>query len=162
MDYPLLKLLHIGALIFWLGPALGAWLVLKAVDKIADLSNPIAAKVSKVFFFTIVIEHVAFAVLLASGFTLAFQYGFIHTDWLQQKLYIVLLIIVPLEVVDILLGNWLTAQASKKLYAGQPMTKWDQRWIDVYHGPFTKIALLVIPISVLMVMYLAVGKGTIV
>lgn len=158
IEYSLLKLLHLGALIFWLGPPLGAWLVLKVVERDASLSDPVAAKVSKVFYWMVFLEHIAFAVLLATGFTLALKYGLMGADWLQQKLWIVLLVVVPLEVIDVLLGNWIAARASQKRHAGLPLTSWEGIGYAFYHGLFTRVALIVIPISVLCIMYLAISK----
>lgn len=159
MEYAWLKLVHLGALILWLGPALGAWWVLKAVENLDIAHHPVIARVNKVFFWTIVIEHLAFIILLVSGFALALKFGFLDTVWLQQKLHIVLLVIVPLEVVDIFLGNWLAAQASSKSYQGVRLSNMERRWLAIYHGPFTKLALMIIPLSVLLVMYLAVSKA---
>ena len=70
MEYAILKLVHLGALIFWLGPALGAWLVLKAIEN--ENIGPVTAKVSHVFFLMVTLEHVAFIVLLLTGFSMAF------------------------------------------------------------------------------------------
>ena len=160
-DYGLLKLIHIGSLILWLGPALGAWLVLRALDDKNFAGGAVAAKVSRVFYVTVIIEHVAFVGLLTSGFYLAHTYHFFGSPWLTQKLAIVLLIIVPLEVVDIILGNWLASTASKKAYAGIVLTSWERRGLEIYHGAFTKIALLVLPIAVLLILYLATSKTAI-
>lgn len=158
MEYTLLKLVHIGSLVFWLGPALGAWLVLKFANKETDYSNPVAARVSRMFFFSIVIEHVAFVVLLTTGFTLAIKYQMMGVTWLNQKLYIIMLVVIPLEVVDVLLGNWLASNAEKKLYQGRQITSWEQKALNFYHGLFTKLALILIPTSVLAIMYLVIGK----
>lgn len=158
-DYGLLKLIHIGSLILWLGPALGAWLVLRAVDDKNFTGGRIAAKVNRMFYMTVIIEHIAFMGLLASGFYLAHVYHFFGSPWLTQKLTMVLLIIVPLEVVDIILGNWLASTASKKAYAGTALRSWERRGLEIYHGAFTKIALLVLPITVLLILYLATSKA---
>lgn len=158
-EYAVLKLIHIGALIFWLGPALGAWLVLKALENNVDINNNLLAKVSKTFFLTVILEHIAFIVLLITGFILAFRYGFLNSGWLNQKLIIVLFIIVPLEIIDVLLGNWVASQASRKLYAGQSISRWEQSGLEIYHGAFTKTALVIIPISVVVIMYLAMSKS---
>ena len=161
IEYGLLKLLHIGALIFWLGPPLGAWLVLKAVEDGSYQTNSVAEKVSKVFFITLIIEHVAFVTLLLSGFYLAFTYQLFGADWLTYKLYIVLLVVVPLEIIDVLLGNWIASTASKKLYQGQSIPKWQQKGLALYHGAFTKLALIIIPLAVVAIMFLATSKTNI-
>ena len=155
MEYAILKLVHIGALIFWLGPALGAWLVLQAIKN--ENIGPVTAKVDHVFFLMVTLEHVAFIVLLLTGFSMAFLAGWFTSPWLQQKLLVVGLVIVPLEIVDIFLGNWLAAKASKSVHLGIASAQ-QRRWLALYHGPFTKLALLTIPVSVVIVMYLAVSK----
>ena len=160
IEYSLLKLLHLGALIFWLGPPLGAWLVLKVVEKETKLTDPVAARVSQVFHWMIILEHIAFAVLLTTGFMLALNYGLIGTEWLQQKLWIILLIVVPLEVVDVLLGNWIASRAARKLHSGQRLTLWENAGYKFYHGVFTQIALVAIPVSVVGIMYLAISKSS--
>ena len=156
MDYALLKVLHIGSLIFWLGPALGAWLVFKGVEK--DQINVVTAKVNNLFFTMITLEHIAFIVLLLSGFMMASYANWFTSPWLQQKLFIVGLVIVPLELVDLVLGNWLALKASRKKYEGLALTPREEKWIRLYHGPFTKLALALIPLSVFLVMLLAVSK----
>ena len=157
MGYSILKLVHIGALVLWLGPALGAWIVLKAVER--EEVNSVTAKVNRAFFAMITLEHIAFFVLLATGLYMAMMAGWFATTWVHQKLLIIGLIIIPLEVVDIVLGNWLAAKASRNLYNGQKLSRREQRWLVIYHGPFTKLAIVIIPLSVILIMYLAVSKS---
>ena len=158
-EYAILKLIHIGAFVFWLGPPLGAWLVFKAVEKDTDINKAVVAKVSKVFFWTVLLEHIAFFALLVTGSTLAYHYNWFGSEWLTQKLYIIFLIIVPLEIIDIIWGNWLASKASRDLYSGKILKPWQQQALNLYHGLFTKFALIIIPVTVLMVMYLAIGKS---
>lgn len=162
-EYGIIKLVHLGALVFWLGPPLGAWLVLKAVEDGSYKPGSLAEKVSRVFYLTVVVEHVAFIALLVTGFLMAFRYDLMGAAWLNQKIYIVFLVVVPLEIADVLLGNWIASTASRKLYAGKPLKSWERYGLEAYHGIFTKIALVVIPVSVFTIMYLAtskVGLGT--
>lgn len=156
MEYSILKLIHLGALILWLGPAFGAWIVLKFIT--SEQPNSTTAKVNQAFFTMITLEHVAFIALLASGFLMAHTAGWFASPWLSQKLMIVGAIIIPLEIIDIVLGNWLAAKASAKLSLGTASPK-QVRWLALYHGPFTKLALFVIPTTVVLVMYLAVSKA---
>lgn len=158
-EYGVNKLVHLGALVFWLGPALGAWWVLRTVENGSYAPGSVAEKVSRVFYRTVIVEHVAFIVLLVTGFLMATQYGLMGTEWVRQKLAIVLLVVVPLEIVDVILGNWVASTASSKLYAGKPLSPWEKRGLSLYHGAFTKVALLVIPLSVLIIMYLATSKA---
>lgn len=158
-EYGIIKLVHLGALVFWIGPPIGAWLVLRAVEDGSYRPGSLAEKVSRIFYLTVILEHLAFVVLLATGFLLAFQYELLGSPWLTQKLYIVFLIVVPLEIADVFLGNWVASAASKKLYSAEPVKSWQRYGLDVYHGIFTKIALLVMPLSVLAIMYLATSKA---
>lgn len=155
MEYSILKLIHIGALVLWLGPAFGAWVVLNTIEDGAQ--GPIAAKVNKAFFWMITLEHLAFVVLLTTGLWMAYSTGWFASAWLQQKLVIVGLIIIPLEIIDILLGNYLAAKASKAKYLGQASEQ-QLYWLRLYHGPFTKLAIVIIPLAVTLVMFLAVSK----
>lgn len=158
-EYGILKLVHLGALIFWLGPPLGAWLVFRAVEDGSYEPGSLAERVSRVFYLTVIIEHIAFIVLLATGFLMAFKYNLFEAAWLTQKIYVVFLVVVPLEIADILLGNWVADRASKKLYAGKALRSWERYGLDIYHGAFTRVALVVIPLSVLIIMYLATSKA---
>ncbi len=157
-EYAITKLIHIGALIFWLGPALGAWLVYKSVDTEQNKKSSLAKTVSRVFYQMIMLEHIALAALLITGILLAIQANWFSVPWLQQKLYLVGLIIIPLEVADIVLGNWLANRASGKLFSGQTLTEKEHWAHQFYHGLFTKIALILIPVSVTLIMYLAISK----
>ena len=158
-EYGILKLIHLGALVFWLGPPLGAWLVFKAVEDGSYQPGSLAQKVSRVFYLTVIVEHIAFVALLVTGYLMALKYDLLGAVWLEQKLYIVVLVVVPLEILDLFLGNWVASKASAKLYANRPISKWEKAGLDLYHGIFTKIALVVIPLSVLAIMYLATSKS---
>lgn len=158
MDYSLLKLVHLGALVFWLGPPLGAWLVLRYMQNPGVCGSSTLLSVSKVFFGTLVIEHVAFVVLLSTGYLLASGFGFFGVEWLQQKLLIILVFLVPVEIADVIFGNILAAKAAQKLYSSDELTVTENWCLNFYHGTFTKLAIAVVPVSVVIIMYLAVSK----
>ena len=159
IEYGLAKIIHLDALIFWLGPPLGAWFALKAIDSKEFVSGSVVEKVNEVFYLTLILEHVAFVALIASGVYLAVAFNMLSGDWLKQKLLIIGIIVVPLEILDVLLGNWLANTASKKLYAGGVPSHWEKRGLKIYHGIFTKIAILVMPLCVFAIMYLATTKS---
>ena len=46
--YSLLKLIHIGSLVLWLGPALGSWLVLRYMQRQQGELSPATGLVYKV------------------------------------------------------------------------------------------------------------------
>jgi hypothetical protein len=156
--YSLLKVIHIGSLIMWLGPALGPWLVLRYVQQQQGEMSSATSLVYKVFFLTLTLEHLAFCLLLISGTWMAFGYGWIDMPWLQNKLWLVLLLIIPLEIVDIWLGNWKVQQLIKQRALGMELTNKQQGFIQFYHKGFTQLALLTLPVTVLVIMWLAVSK----
>lgn len=156
--YSLLKVIHIGSLIIWLGPALGSWLVLRYVQQQQGEMSSATSLVYKVFFLTLTLEHLAFCLLLISGTWMAFGYGWIDMPWLQNKLWLVLLLIIPLEIVDIWLGNWKVQQLIKQRALGVELTSTQQGFIQFYHKGFTHLALLTLPVTVLVIMWLAVSK----
>ena len=135
--------------------------MVRAVADNASRFKVLVGKINRIFFLTIVLEHLAFLALIASGVALALRFGFWGQEWLNAKLLIVGVIIVPLEIVDVLLGNWLAAKASEKYFSGKNLSAFEQRCLTIYHGLFTKIALLIIPLSVVAVMFIAISKMSI-
>ncbi|PKM17975.1 MAG: DUF2269 domain-containing protein [Gammaproteobacteria bacterium HGW-Gammaproteobacteria-15] len=158
--YAALKVLHLGSLIMWLGPAIGSWLVLRYMQQQEGELSTATAKVYRVFFWTITLEHIALCSLLLSGAAMAFHYGSIAMPWLQQKLWLVLLLIVPLEIVDICLGNWKVKKLTEKRSRGTALSQREQAMISFYHKGFTNLALITLPLAVLVIMWLAVSKQT--
>jgi len=156
--YSLLKVMHIGAFMLWLGPALGSWLVLRYMQQQQGEMSPATGLVYKVFFLTLTLEHIAFVTLLLTGSLMAYQVGWFYTPWLQQKLWLVLLVIVPLEIVDIWLGNWQAKRIVELRSLGHPLSARQEQLLQFYHQGFTKLALLVMPATILLIMWLAVSK----
>lgn len=156
--YSLVKVLHISSFMLWLGPALGSWLVLKFMQREQGETSVATSLVYRVFFFTLTIEHLAFASLLVTGSWLAITAGWLGSPWLWQKLAVVLLLVLPLELVDIYVGNWQAKRLVSLRSQGQPLSDSQQRLLLFYHGPFTKLALLLLPGSVFLILWLAVSK----
>lgn len=155
LTYSLLKVIHLGALILWIGPALGAWLVLRKARAVYDVQSREYQLIERVFLGTLIIEHLAFITLLASGILMASQLGWWQAEWLQQKLWLVSGIIV-LEVIDIALGNWLLVRLHRRRARGQPLAT--SRAEAFYHGIFTRVALFALPPASLAIIWLAVSK----
>ncbi|GAA6154225.1 hypothetical protein [Pseudoteredinibacter isoporae] len=159
MDYTLVKILHIGALIMWLGPPLGAWLMLRQAKAACEDDTQLFEQY-RLFYRLIALEHVALLFLLGSGLWLASQYALWPSPWLQQKLILVFAVLVPIELVDLVLANVLLPRIHQKQYDGGRLTTWQQTLQSVYHGPFTYFAVFVIPLLTLSIMYLVVSKQT--
>lgn len=160
MLYALTKLAHIGALIFWIGPALGSWLVLRRARLEKGENWPANGLIYRVFISTLVIEHIAFVVLLVTGVVLAHSYGWWPAEWLRWKLWLVVAVLIPFEVVDVYLGNWKLSQFTRRRAAGVPLSQLDHNLVRFYHGPFTWSAIVVLPVTVFVILFLAVAKST--
>lgn len=152
-----LKILHIGALIFWLGPSLGAWLVLLATRKYVGEITPAAHLAYRIFIKLLIVEHIAFVALIISGFGMVYLvYGF-NQPWLQWKLLIILLFVVPLEMLDIWYGNIKLPQIFSRFNeAGYDTTQ--SKTLHIYHVYVTRTAIAIIPASVLIIMWLVIAK----
>ena len=87
-----------------------------------------------------------------------FYWSWAHA-WLGYKLLIILIVIIPIEIVDIYLGNWKVEKLVEKRRDGVTLTSQEESVIDFYHGVFTKTAILLIPTSVICIMWLAISKG---
>ncbi len=152
-----LKILHIGALIFWLGPSLGAWCMLMALRQREGEFTSATHLGYKVFIQMLILEHIAFVCLLASGIAMAaLLFGFAQ-PWLQWKLLIILLVIIPLEIADIWYGNIKLPQIFAQLNA-QGYDKLSSARLHIYHVYVTRTAIAVIPVSVLAIMWLVIAK----
>lgn len=162
MIYSILKTVHLGALTLWLGPALGSWLVLIYSQRINGERAESTALIYKVFFVTITLEHIAFVVLLSTGGMMAYMYDMLQYPWLSQKWMLILAIIIPLEIVDVWLGNWKVKKLVEKRISGVELTKREGLYIHHYHTTFTRLALVVLPVVVLLIMWLAVSKNGII
>lgn len=152
-----LKIVHIGSLIFWLGPSLGAWFILMAMRKQLGEITPATHLAYRIFIKTLILEHVAFIALLASGIGMAILVFGFNQAWLQWKLLIILLLIIPLEILDIWYGNIKLPQIFSRLNEAGYDTK-QTRTLHIYHTYITRIAIAIIPISVLAIMWLVIAK----
>lgn len=152
-----LKILHLGSLIFWLGPSLGAWFVLLATRKHVGEITPAAHLAYRIFIKLLIVEHVAFVALIISGVGMAhLVFGF-NQPWLQWKLLIILLFVVPLEVLDIWYGNIKLPQIFSRFNeAGYDAAQ--SKTLHIYHVYVTRAAIAIIPLSVLAIMWLVIAK----
>ncbi|MBK8187339.1 MAG: DUF2269 family protein [Cellvibrio sp.] len=152
-----LKIIHIGSLIFWLGPSLGAWFCLLSLRKYGGEFSSSTQKIYQVFIKMLIVEHIAFITLLISGFGMAFFWFGFHQAWIQWKLLIILLFIVPLEIIDIWYGNIKMARIfsspERKYYTSD-----ETQTLVVYHRYVTGAAIIIIPIAVLSIFWLVIAK----
>ncbi len=158
--FPIVKVIHLGALVIWLGPSGGAWMVLMLARHKAGEPSLVTHYLYRGFFQMLWLEHVAFFALLASGITLLWMYGFdaIDATWLKLKLAIVIAIILPIEVPDL----WFSHRGLPQIFASRrpdaPYTGHEKRLLDAYHRRFVPIFLPILLAAVVVVMWLAVAK----
>lgn len=152
-----LKILHIGSLVFWLGPSLGAWFMLIAMRKQIGEITPTTHLAYRIFIKMLILEHVAFMTLIVTGTGMAITVFGISQPWLQWKLLIILLLIVPLEILDIWYGNIKLSQIFSRFNEAGYDTK-QMRILHIYHSVVTRIAIAIIPISVLAIIWLVTAK----
>lgn len=153
-----LKLIHIGALMFWIGPALGGWWMLRLANHRFGEPGMVSQFFYQAFLRLLWVEHVAFVCLLASGGALAAVQGWFGQSWLTAKLVVVVCIIVPMEATDIWLGHVRLPALFRQRHPSRPYSREESGLLAFYHGRFTGLALWTMPAAVTAVLWLAVSK----
>ena len=85
-SYVVLKAIHIASLIFWLGPSLGAWWLLRATTHRFGEPSLTSQFLYRMFLKVAGVEHIALLTLLASGILIAFITDSFTQSWLILKL----------------------------------------------------------------------------
>jgi hypothetical protein len=158
--FPVLKVIHIGALVIWLGPSGGAWMVLMFARRKAGEPSIVTDYFYRGFFQMLWLEHLGFFTLLGSGVILLSLYGFgaIETSWLKYKLLLVFLVVIPIEAADL----WFSHRGLPKIFAlrrpDAPYTEKEKAVLDLYHRRFVPIALPILLAATVLIMWLAVAK----
>ena len=104
---PVVKLMHIGGLILWLGPSGGAWLLLQLAKRRMDQQDIEYRDLYRDFLKFFWVEHFGLFLLITSGVLLLSMYGYSALDWtwLKLKLALVLCVILPIEAMDMWFGH---------------------------------------------------------
>ena len=158
--FPIVKVIHLGALVIWLGPSGGAWMVLMLARHKAGEPSLVTHYLYRGFFQMLWLEHLGFFTLIASGAVLLGMYGFgaLEATWLKVKLALVLLVIIPIEVPDL----WFSHRGLPEIFASRrpdaPYTESEQRLLDAYHRRFVPIFLPILLVAVVVIMWLAIAK----
>jgi hypothetical protein len=158
--FPVVKVVHLGALVIWLGPSGGAWMVLMLARREVAEPSLVTHYLYRGFFQMLWLEHVGFFALLASGVALLAMYGFgaVEATWLKLKLAIVMLVILPIEIPDL----WFSHRGLPRIFASRrpesPYTENEKRILDSYHRRFVPFLLPILLIAVVVIMWLAVAK----
>jgi hypothetical protein len=154
-----LKLVHIGALVFWIGPTLGAWWMLRVANQRFGEPGMVSQHLYRAFLRLLWVEHIAFVTLLASGASLAWLHGWFGQPWLNAKLLLVLAVVLPMELLDIWLGHVRLPRLFHHRHPSRPYSAKESALLALYHGRLTRIALWVMPLAVTGIIWLAVGKA---
>jgi hypothetical protein len=154
-----IKLVHIGALVFWIGPTLGGWWMLRVANHRFGEPGMVSQHLYQAFLRLLWVEHLAFAALLASGVLLAWRHGWFGQPWLNVKLLLVLAVVLPLELLDIWLGHVCLPRLFRHRHPSRPYAAWETAMLERYHGRLTRVALWLMPPAVTGIIWLAVGKA---
>ena len=157
--FPFAKLLHIAGLILWLGPSGGAWLLVQLSKRRLDQQSPEYNDLYRDFIKFFWVEHLGLFLLLGSGVLLLTMYGYSALDWrwLQVKIALILLILVPIEVVDIWFGHvrlpGLFSSTSRDTSVKSKMNG-----LELYERRFVPITLPILLVTVVGIMWLAIAR----
>jgi len=156
---PLLKLLHIGGLILWLGPSGGAWLLLQKAKRRLDPQTPEYRALYRDFLPFFWVEHLGLLLLLASGVLLLSIYGHaaLSWTWLEIKLALVIGVVLPIEIIDIWFGHVrLPRWFATRKRPGAGYRAYDA--YAAYERKFVPISLPLLLAAVVAILWLAIAK----
>ena len=161
--FPLIKLLHIGGLILWLGPSGGAWLLLQLAKRQISEQSVDFRKLYGEYLKFFWVEHLGLFLLIVSGLLLLGTYGYAALDWmwLKLKLALIICVIAPIEALDIWFGHIrLPRQFSSNQWRSEP--KEDEKGkinsYEFYERRFAPISLPPLLLTVVAIMWLAIAK----
>lgn len=156
--YVLLKAIHIASLIFWLGPTLGAWWLLRTASYRFGEPSMISQFLYQMFLRITGIEHIALITLLVSGSLMAIITGSFTQDWFIVKLFLIILIVLPLEVIDIWYCHYKLPALFHERHPSRPYATDEKLLLHNYHSRFVPLALVCIPLTVMSIFWLVIGK----
>jgi uncharacterized membrane protein len=156
--FVLLKTIHITSLIFWLGPSLGAWWLLRSTTHRFGEPSITSQFLYQMFFKVAGIEHLALVTLLASGLSMGLiTHGFAQ-NWLLLKLSLVAVIVIPLEAIDIWFCHYKLPRLFQQRHPARPYAVQESQLLAMYHTRFVPLALICLPLAVISIFWLAIAK----
>ncbi len=153
-----LKAIHIASLIFWLGPTLGAWWLLRTTTHRFGEPSLTSQFLYQMFLKVAGIEHLALITLLASGALMAVLTDSFTQSWLIMKLLLVVMIVLPLEVIDIWYCHYKLPALFHNRHPSRPYAQQEKQVLNTYHYRFVPFALVCIPLTVMSIFWLVIGK----
>ncbi len=158
--FAIIKVVHLGALVVWLGPSGGVWLVLMQARRETGEPSQVTHYLYKGFLRILWLEHLGFVAVLATGLVMLHMYGSgaMANHWIRLKLAVVVFVILPIEITDL----WFSHRALPGVFAARraevPYEGGERRLLDIYHRRFTPVALPLLLTAIVVVMWLAVAK----
>ncbi len=160
--YPYIKFIHLFSLMIWSMSAVGAYVYYFRTTLFAVKKDPHNMELQRRLIWayeqfdkTVVLEHVAFPVVLLTGLLMFFMAGgSIDSQWLLIKLVIVIGFFIPLEICDVWISHVLGPRISKN--RDSDMNSWDAG--RALHLKFLKIVSPWVGITIPLVIFLAVVK----
>ncbi len=157
---PVVKVLHLGALVLWLGPSGGAWLVLMLARRRLGEPGIVTHYMYLGFLQMLWFEHLGLVLMLGSGALMLSMYGvpLLSMTWIEVKLLLVLGVVIPIEIADM----WFSHRRLPQMFATRrpdaPYTKAEWRLLTLYHYRFTPVALPLLLVTIITIMWLALAK----
>lgn len=156
--YLAIKLVHIGAAMVWTASALGAfWFVIaSAWDRRQHPDDPEIQRrdawVRLQFCRAVILEHVAFAVLIPTGFMLMASLHFTFAmAWFAWKVGIVTGVFIPLEIFDTWLSHWHLPRALARATEAPDALRRAERLHDGFLWGGGALVVALIPVVVYLV-----------
>lgn len=156
--YLLLKLIHLSAAMLWTASALGAFwfLVVSAWERRKHPDDPEIRRrdawVRLQFCRAVILEHLAFAVLIPTGFMLmtALRLNF-GMGWFAAKVAIVVAVFIPLEIFDVWLSHWHLPRALARGAEAPEVLRRAERLHDVFLWVGGALIVALIPATIYLV-----------
>lgn len=152
------KLVHLVGVIIWIGPSLGGFWMLLQAEKSGDERLEIWAR--RRFEWLVNIEHVGLLLLLAGGIGMLYSTGWAALEymrWFQWKLGIVVLVILPLEVADVAMVNFVLGRALREIPEDGGYTTRYLAAVRSYKR-FVMFSVVVLGVVLPLIFWLAVWK----
>lgn len=145
MRYRVSKFIHLLALVAWLGPSTGAYLLML----LAERQFSLRLWVIEQYRFFIAIELAAFIILAATGLYMRSRGGLKGTGWLRAKLAIVVAVFIPFQAAQLVIY----ARTYRSL-----VTSSDFIGALAFYSKFNLVASVVFALAVPAVFFLAAVK----
>ena len=159
--YGLIKFIHLSAVMVWSSSALGGFyyvLVASWEYRRNRDDEELARRYEWTrwhFNFVVIAEHVAFLVLLPTGLMLAAMFNWNQElPWLYLKIWVVLYVFIPMELMDMALSHFFVPRAMLQRQSHPAR----YRRVMKFHDRFLFVSSLIVAITIPWVVYLATAK----